>query len=1265
MNSQKKISLLFKRDGTCQVERLTKNLVNTGALIDDKPLDEYLVFTYLYTDLIKYYDHQNTATSRNVWREFLENDDTVILSLILHTEISQLRSSINNDFLVLTKEKKISSDNKYIKRLLGILQELILLIDYWHRNLSGRNKVKIELATLITYELNDSLTLLYGLLRQWHSQSASEPFVKFCAFVESICKEESPWKLIAKSLHEDFVSDALANSAKNVLKDLLDSILSSLLSLQMIAKKNYTKTLNSQRHTPQNALLIAFLRLLRYVSARLNQIPQRHIDFYYKEVLKFSNQPIQAEKAIVHFQLQKKIEHYLLPRGTKLSAGKDAKGRDILFKTDRALLINMAVIKKVHKVHQSVQLHGKDGFLPIGNISAATYDEEALSKQQLNDPSEQTNASQQTPKIYFLGLVVSSPILKLKEGHRHISVKLGLNDKSFATFVARVKRDKEESVQVIQERLSSLFREAIDVCITSKEQWLKLPPASVSATISTTEKNCLDFKLSLSPDISPIVDPDEEIHGETYGLQEPAVRFGLNDETHFGAIYLLKDLVLDKVTLEVAVKDYRGLILQNDQGLLDSSQPFQPFGPLPQLHNNFYLGSNEIFNKSLRSFKINIAWGELPVEKGWEQHYQGYPKNITNEDFRVSISYLNHRQWHPFYADYRQEALLFSTNEAESNGIKKLNDKHVIDGIDLDRLNLTEANAKLATSLLTPETLSGFLRLELCSPDMAFGHNIYPNLMSSTFIQNANNKGQITPEPLNKPYTPLIKSLSVDYSAREELMLTGNAEASAGSNSQALIRLAPFGYKQIFPSKGGPVSFLSDSESVGCFLCFGFEHLSTSLLAFHIQIDQHSIDPEKVFPKPTWQYLSCNDWINFKHEEIISDGTDGLTKSGIMVLKIPEATNTDNTLLSSGLTWIRALFLEDLDALPELVSIHTQAVGTSRVIDKYQTDTPSLSLKPGSIQSIVGSPPAIKSVIQPFSTFGGKPAESPGQLYTRSSERLRHKNRAVSVWDYERLILEKFPEIFRAKCINHSSKAQPFVSCPGKVIIVVISKLQNRNKKGTYTHGVSRQLLGEIERYLQSVASPFVNFEVMNPTYEEVKVTAEVKFKPLYEKGIYLNKLQVAIKNFLSPWLFDKSKDAKLGGVIPSAKIIDFISKREYIEGIGNFSILKYAGKGETLTITRITNYNSYVQATYPWSVIVSADRHKISAVDTINTCKNIREGGVADMSIGEDFVVGPWQTEGVKNRDTEDKEAAPHESLEEYYLVTKKKIKRTAHGHS
>ena len=684
---------------------------------------------------------------------------------------------------------------------------------------------------------------------------------------------------------------------------------------------------------------------------------------------------------------------------------------------------------------------------------------------------------------------------------------------------------------VLQDRLALLFKEAIDVHLTSKELWFKLPPTYVTAAIGTEEKNCLEIRLSLSPDIPPIVELDQKVHDETYNLQTPAVRLGLNDEAHFGDVYLLSGLALDKVTLAVAVKDYRGLVLQNDLGLVDSSHPFQPFGPLPQLHGNFYLGSDEIFSKDLKSLQINIVWKDLPtVEEGWQRYYQGDPNKVTNADFKVSISYLNHRQWHSFYAEHRQEVPLFSVSEAGKQGVGKLQSKHVIDEIDIDRLNLTKTDHQLITSLLTPKTLAGFLRLELCGPDMAFGHRIYSSLMSSSFIQNANNKHQIKPLALNKPYTPLMKSLSVDYSASEEIALTSNTEDDLERYSQTLLRLSPFGYKQIFPHKPGPFIFLSASENVGCFLCFGFEHLSTWLLALHIQIDENSIDPDKDCPKPTWQYLSYNDWINLRQEEIIADGTDGLARSSIIVLSIPSEYRQYEALLSSGLVWIRALFPEDLDKLPELMCIHTQAVVASRVIDKDQAGEPTLCLRPGAIQSVVGSPPAIKSVLQPLASFGGRPAENTKQFYTRISERPQHKNRAISAWDYERLILEKFPDIFRAKCVNHSNKAQPFIAHPGRVLIVVINKLQSSSEKEEFTPRVSKQLLREIERYLKSVASPFVDFEVVSPMYEEVKVNAKVKFKPLYEKCIYLNKLQEAIRSFLSPWLFNETEDVKLGG---------------------------------------------------------------------------------------------------------------------------------------
>ena len=48
--------------------------------------------------------------------------------------------------------------------------------------------------------------------------------------------------------------------------------------------------------------------------------------------------------------------------------------------------------------------------------------------------------------------------------------------------------------------------------------------------------------------------------------------------------------------------------------------------------------------------------------------------------------------------------------------------------------------------------------------------------------------------------------------------------------------------------------------------------------------------------------------------------------------------------------------------------------------------------------------------------LSGRPAEDRQSLLTRPSARLRHKQRAASPWDYERLVLEAFPHVFKVKC---------------------------------------------------------------------------------------------------------------------------------------------------------------------------------------------------------------------------------------------------------
>ena len=1253
MNTYEKTrKLLFKRDGTCQLERLLPQLVVNHALIDEKALDEHLVFAYLYSDLLQYYDSENNPVDHNAWARFLEQDDTVIFSLILHTEIDQLRPHISSDFVALKHKKIINSDNKYVKRLLQVLEELLILLNYWHSHLSPDNSVRLEIESLINYELNDNLSELYNLLQDWHQQDASEVLANFCAFLDEV-GQQPPWALTPGTGQEGQVVEEVIDS----IQDLFDIILSGIGKLQKLAKEDYTATLQSQQHKPQLALLIAFVRLLQYASRHINAIPQRHLDFYYEEVLKFRKRLVKPDNVYVHFQLPKDLSHYNLPRGTELLAGKDSKGKDILFRTTRAVNLNQGTISRIHKIQQSISPPSKGHIFPTGSVSIATQ-----TAAELGPANTPTKAETHTPPHHLLGLVVSSPVLYLKEGERNITLSLKFKKKSFAAFLDSIRSVTDLPTEALQEQISVLFNEALAIQFTSAQGWTTLPTSLVTTVISEAKQDTIETQLSIGPEMPAVVNFNPVIHGTTYRPQAPAIRMVLKGASHFGRIYVLRELLLERVRIEVQVSDYRDLVLQNDLGLLDSSHPFQPFGPLPQLHANFYIGSDEIFRKDVKHLQLNIEWENLPKDEGgFQQYYRSYPGRVTNEDFLVEVSYLNHRQWHPHTPQSRQKVALFELEKAVDK--KCLKSHYTIDKLDLDRLDIARTHFALDPPLLTPKTLTGFLRLELCSPPMAFGHSLYPKLMSNTFVQNAKAKKRAKVAPPSDPYTPLIKSLSVDYSAKDEISFTKATQEDAYDRS--FFQLAPFGYKKAFPTPTGhPVVFLADTINIGCFICFGFDHLTATSLSVHIQIDENSIDPDQDFPEPTWQYLSHNNWVDFQEDEIISDSTNGLTKPGIIVFRVPPEANTDNTLLEAGLLWFRAMFPADLATLPTLLSIHTQAVAATRVIDHCALEQPN-ALDPNTIQRISSPHSKVKIVNQPYPSFGGKPAENQELFYTRVSERLRHKNRAISVWDYERIILERFPDIFRVKCINHASPAQPNTPQPGKVTIVVINHLQGDKNSEELTPKVSRQRLKAIKTYLQSVTTPFVDIEVISPVYEEIKVNVEVKLKKNYEKGIFLNLLQKELRNFLSPWLFDPSEDIKLAGLIPSSKIIDFINKKAYVEGIGNFSILKYTGKGPNLTITKVRDYDNYLHATYPWSIMVSADHHKISIIEEIHPRTSFRHGGVADMSIGEDFVIGPWQEEAAKDAAAYAPQEQLQESQEAHYLVTKKQLNQFNYGDS
>ena len=122
--------------------------------------------------------------------------------------------------------------------------------------------------------------------------------------------------------------------------------------------------------------------------------------------------------------------------------------------------------------------------------------------------------------------------------------------------------------------------------------------------------------------------------------------------------------------------------------------------------------------------------------------------------------------------------------------------------------------------------------------------------------------------------------------------------------------------------------------------------------------------------------------------------------------------------------------------------MHTQAVTATFVDNNNAPEHYGQPLPPPSIEGLVEPMPEIASIEQPYPSFGGRAAEEDRAFYTRVSERLRHKQRASAQWDYERLVLERFPQIYKAKCLAADVTKNP--DDPGRVEVIVIPDIRDQ-----------------------------------------------------------------------------------------------------------------------------------------------------------------------------------------------------------------------------
>jgi hypothetical protein len=333
-----------------------------------------------------------------------------------------------------------------------------------------------------------------------------------------------------------------------------------------------------------------------------------------------------------------------------------------------------------------------------------------------------------------------------------------------------------------------------------------------------------------------------------------------------------------------------------------------------------------------------------------------------------------------------------------------------------------------------------------------------------------------------------------------------------------------------------------------------------------------------------WAVLCDNYWKALAGREAVRDGTNDLLATGIVHLTIPTEASTLSSFFPTGRIWVKASIRSHVNGVCALVDVAANAIE----VERRSGGAPALPS--GKIVKLKTPLAAVKAVAQPFASFGGTAPESADAMNTRVAERLRHRNRCISAWDYERSVLEAFPEVRKVKCIPHAAGRGEWLD-PGHVVIVVVPDLRNRNAVDPLQPRADADTLSRIRAHLESRAPMNVRIHPTNPRYQRVRLDFKVRFQPGIEFNFYARQLRRELIDHLSPWARDPGRAIAFGGTVYRSEVLDFVEDLRYVDYVTDFRMYDLrGGAGDAEDVTE-------ARAAVPDAILVSDATHDIAPV--------------------------------------------------------------------
>lgn len=1264
-----------RRDGTGQADRFPAALRSGYFCIDELSHAELLGLSQSLAENLLYVDLDNQSDADSTWADLFSGDPVFVLADIINTDTKKIERSYRAPAVKLSER-------------LAMVCQLHASIGRWYRALRSTAQPQlVALTAALGQFIHNSLDQRQENLINLFERTSRSSRQALLAKMHSGSEENvpTPTQYLQESFHQ-FVG--AINYFKTMVVDDLDPD-------HAHADQN-----------PAVSLYVTFLKLYARAQKTLNGFPEKRLDFYYKRLLGVRPRPSVPDSVNLALTLAPGQPAVTIPKGTAFFAGKDVDEQDVLFLSDDELHLSDAVVGDIRTFHLNRHplISPQNDLGCVTSATAASINTSVAAESGV--PLFGAGAGPRRDAA-CLGLAIASPLLLLAEGERRITLDITCHNPahkegygelplpecpdaaaamlagtaaeylsgpagrtaqrdrfarrvgqvlareviasapwlsvaaraSIVKSAAAVLGESNTVADLLAMDRAALFyrflRDGLDLRLTTADGWLARNNYVIRPLPNTGEGSVagLRLELMLAPDEPPITPYRQDVHGEQLPTEQAVLSLRVNSQSLFYSYSLLAALDIENIELAVAVRGARRLSLYSQLGQLDPSRPFVPFGPQPGRESYLAIGHQEAARKPLTKACARLQWGVLPATAGgFEEHYRGYSGNFNTDLFRTRASVLGHSGW---VANKADEQPLF----ARAPGTGQLCDEIELDLLQGQYFEPLDGQQD-EDFRLDNLTRGGFFRLDLSPCDQGFGHAQYAGLLADVLVANAKRRKPLRVPRL--PYTPMINTLVLDYSARENIRLRNDASV-AQPHCSSVFHQHPFGVKEVARNgRNRPLALMPQYLHDG-YLLIGLvasEAPERVSLLFDLVGGERKVDDDPL--ELYWSYLRGNELRPLPTEAVLRDTTASFARSGVVTLALPADIDTTSTALPDGFFWIAVAARGNLHLSPRLRQLRTG--GLCAVRERSATTPDAFTL---AADTILESRPALASigrVEQPAASYGGRPQEDRTRLITRTAERLHHKGRACQPWDYERLVLEHFPNIFKVKCFANmrTDRSEP---CPGHVLIVVVPTVEVGEEHDAQQFLVNPERLREIRAFLSSRTSAFASITVRNAAYELIQIRCSVKFVERADAGRKMRELQRRISRYISPWR-PGGYGARFGWQIKRKDIESCIGMSEHVEFVTDFSMLHITQKTEREFCLVDTARGGHAHDTtqeqpddvaagsenqqrqieeirplYPWSLALPSRQHFIRPVQDL-TYIPPEPTGVGELEVGSTLIL-------------------------------------------